>query len=248
MRAISRNFGEFRYQGERIAYEIVRRPAVKRRVYLELGEDGGLQVVAPRRMSRASVHQFLKQWAPGVQRFLTEARAQHEELPQYRYVSGERHLYLGRKYPLAVRRSPARRNSAELVNGRIRIEVATPGPEAVREQLQRFYREQARAEFGQRLAAIGRRASWTRGRKPQMRLRLMKRTWANCSVRGLITFNPHLVKAPPDLIDYVVAHEICHLREHNHGKAFYALQDRLYPNWREARDRLKNHGHRYLHT
>ena len=81
-----------------------------------------------------------------------------------------------------------------------------------------------------------------------MRLRLMKRTWGNCSASGLITLNPHLVKAPPELVDYVIAHEVCHLREHNHGKAFYALQDRLHPNWREARDRLKKQGHRYLHT
>ena len=248
MRILAGNFGELRYQGERIVYQIVRRPAVKRRVHLDLGEDGSLQVVAPRRMSRASVHAFLKSWAPGVQRFLVEARARQREIPSYRYVSGERHLYLGQTWPLEVRSSENRRSHVALVNGRIRMEVVSPGPQAVQKQLQRWYRERAHAEFSERLAAIARRAPWTRGQVPDMRLRLMKRTWGNCSAGGLITLNPHLVKAPPELVDYVIAHEICHLREHNHGKAFYALQNRLYPNWREARERLKTQGHRYLHT
>ena len=248
MRVSPGNFGEFHFRGERIAYEIVRRPAVRRRVYLELDEDGGLQVVAPRRMSRASVHEFMKQWAPGVQRFLAEARARQRDLPRYRYVSGEPHLYLGRPHVLEVRQSRSRRSAAELVDGRILLDVASPGADAVRERLTRWYRERAQAEFSDRLAAIARQAPWARGRTPRMKLRLMKRTWGNCSAKGVITLNPHLVKAPPDLIDYVVAHEICHLREHNHGKGFYALQDRLYPDWREARRRLKTEGHRYLHT
>jgi predicted metal-dependent hydrolase len=76
----------------------------------------------------------------------------------------------------------------------------------------------------------------------------MKRTWGSCSSSGVITLNPHLVKAPPDCIDYVVAHEICHLREHNHSRAFYDLQDQLYPQWRAAKTRLKTQGHRYLHA
>ena len=71
--------------------------------------------------------------------------------------------------------------------------------------------------------------------------------WGSCSSKGVITFNLHLVKAPPECIDYVVAHEVCHLREHNHGKAFYALQEKLYPRWREAKARLKAEGHIYLH-
>jgi predicted metal-dependent hydrolase len=80
-----------------------------------------------------------------------------------------------------------------------------------------------------------------------MRLRLMKRTWGSCSVSGVITLNPHLVKAPPECIDYVVAHEICHLREHNHGKAFYALQQQLYPGWKAAKDKLQRQAHVFLH-
>lgn len=81
---------------------------------------------------------------------------------------------------------------------------------------------------------------------PAMRLRWMKRTWGSCSASGVITLNPHLVKAPPACIDYVIAHEVCHLEEHNHGKAFYALQERLCPDWRESKAALAAKSHLYL--
>ena len=80
-----------------------------------------------------------------------------------------------------------------------------------------------------------------------MRLRKMKRTWGSCTARGMITLNPHLIRAPRLCIDYVIAHELCHLQEMNHSKAFYALQESLYPAWREAKAQLRARSHIYLH-
>ena len=67
----------------------------------------------------------------------------------------------------------------------------------------------------------------------------MKRTTGSCSRSGLITMNPHMVKAPPFLVDYVIAHEVCHLQEHNHGPGFYRLMSELYPQWKAARAQLR---------
>jgi len=55
-----------------------------------------------------------------------------------------------------------------------------------------------------------------------------------------------LVKAPLPMIDAVIAHELCHLEEMNHGKAFYALLENLNPHWRQDRARLRSEGHNYL--
>jgi predicted metal-dependent hydrolase len=130
------------------------------------------------------------------------------------------------------------------------FKVVAPGqgPENVRNLLIRWYRRQAQQQFESRLASFAGLAPWTDGELPAMRLRLMKRTWGSCSSKGIITLNPHLVKAPADCIDYVIAHEICHLREHNHGRAFYALQEQLFPDWRDFKAHLKQKGHIYLHT
>lgn len=236
--------------GELIDYEVVHRPAVKRRLHLELAADGLLQVVAPRRWSRRAIHSTLQQRAPHVARFLTRARLRQQDLPEYQYVDGEQHPFMGKWYPLCIRSTPSARTEIELRDGRICI-VSRPVESAVSRHsrqslLQRWYRQQALQQFTARLTTYSEAASWVTGKPPEMRLRRMKRTWGNCSSKRVITLNPHLVKAPEKCIDYVIAHEVCHLRELNHGKAFYALQEELFPGWREAKAHLKAKGHVYL--
>jgi predicted metal-dependent hydrolase len=236
-----------RHDGRHIPYRVVHRPAVTRRIHLELDAEGGLQVVAPRRMSPGHVQKSLQRSAARVARFLAEARSRQADLGDLEYADGEEHLYLGRRYPLRVEQRPGQRARIDWNGRAIHIRAPRPERERVRDLLERWYRRQARDHFGQRLEAILGQASWTPARDPSLRLRRMKRTWGNCSVSGRITLNTLLVRAPEHLVDYVIAHEICHLREHHHGPAFYALQQRLYPAWREARDELRARGHLFLH-
>ena len=235
------------YNDQRIDYEITHRPAVTRRIHLEVGGQGDLRVVAPRRMSRRAIQKALQQRAHYVSRFLDRARERQRDLPELHYVNAEEHLFMGSRYPLEVLLQRGQRESVGLVDQRIRV----PAPELTRDRvskcLQQWYRRQAQQHFGKRLAAHSRAAPWTAGQTPTMRLRRMKRTWGSCSSKGVITLNPQLIKAPRHCIDYVIAHEICHLKEHNHGKAFYALQEQLFPGWREAKTQLADRGHIFLH-
>lgn len=234
--------------GQSIEYEIVHRPAVTRRIHLELNPRGGLQVVAPRQMSKRFIQVSLQKRAGHVARFLVEARARQRQIPAYRYDHGERHFFLGREYPLGIERLPAKCTRVEQTDREIRICLPQADPARVQAALIRWYRGQAQEYFSARLAWFSQMAPWTEGRVPEMRLRLMKRTWGSCSSRGVITLNPHLVKAPPRCIDYVIAHEVCHLREHNHGKGFYKLQAELFSDWREAKACLRGRGHIYLNS
>ena len=79
-----------------------------------------------------------------------------------------------------------------------------------------------------------------------LRVRRMQASWGTCSVDGLITLNPLLLRAPSRCIDYVIVHEVCHLREHNHSARFYALQEQLFPAWRQTKQHLFDRGHLYL--
>lgn len=71
-----------------------------------------------------------------------------------------------------------------------------------------------------------------------MRLQIMKVQWGSCSPAGRLTLNPDLVKAPRECIDYVLLHELCHLKEHNHSRNFYRLLERHLPRWRRNKERL----------
>ncbi len=231
-----------------INYEVRHRPAVTRRIHLEINNEGDLRVIAPKRMSRRAIHKTLQQRAHHVARFLIKARARQRDLPEYFYCNGENHMFMGRLYPLEILGRRGKSGTADLVDEHIQLMILEPTPDKIRNKLENWYRQQAQQYFAERLAVYSQAAPWTNGKPPPMRLRRMKRTWGSCSSKGVITLNPHLVKAPAECIDYVIAHEVCHLREHNHGKAFYALQEQLYPGWREAKALLGDKGHIFLHT
>ncbi|RKY52561.1 MAG: hypothetical protein DRP93_07940 [Candidatus Neomarinimicrobiota bacterium] len=71
-------------------------------------------------------------------------------------------------------------------------------------------------------------------------LHLAKRRWGSCSAKGVITLNTELIKKAPALIDYVIVHEICHLKVPAHNKKFYALVGSIMPDWKERRSALNN--------
>ena len=232
MRWLSNPPDSIQHDGETIAYSLVHRPRVTRRVHLELGADGGLVVVVPRAMSRREVQKALQARSGRVMQFLAKARARRQGLPTLEYRDGETHLFLGEAFRLTVVTARNTRRTLRLDDGMFQAVVADSSPTAMRTCFRGWYRARAEQEFSRRLAVISRMAPWTQGVVPDMRFRRMKRSWGNWSTAGLITLNPHLVKARPDLDDYVIAHEVCHLREHNHGKAFYALQEQLFPGLR----------------
>ena len=225
-------------------YSITYRSRVTKRLHMELDENGGLVVVAPVHWSRTHINATLAQNASRVERFL--ARARQRQLTPLQYVEGEQHLYLGERYPLVIRHVKARENHIAVIDGEFRVATSILLREKIQSSLQNWYQQQAMTIFSSRLQATAQRAPWARDRKIPLQLRRMKRTWGNCSAKGVIKLNTHLIKAPMDVIDAVIAHELCHLEEMNHGKRFYALLESMNPNWRRNRAELRSQGNLYL--
>lgn len=74
-----------------------------------------------------------------------------------------------------------------------------------------------------------------------LEIRKMKSKWGSCSTKGSITLNSQLARLESRFLEYVIIHELCHLRHHNHGKMFYAMLDGLFPDWKETRKELKKY-------
>jgi len=225
-------------------FTVVRRARLRKRIHLQRDEAGQLEVGAPRHWSEREIHAVLRQNADRVWRFL-ERGGRRRPAP-LAYVTGARHHFLGEGCRLVVLPGRRRRSRVECEAGELRVEINRPDPQAVKNGLYRWYREQAKHVFASRLEAIAGRAEWTRGRPVRFEVRKMRRTWGNCSSAGLVRLNTHLVKAPPALIDSVIAHELCHLVEMHHGPSFYRLLAGLNPDWRSDRARLRELGASYL--
>jgi predicted metal-dependent hydrolase len=115
-----------------------------------------------------------------------------------------------------------------------------PGqPEFVSRRVTNWLRGEARRDLER---AVARHAD-ALGRQPtRIRVADPKSRWGSCSSKGALTFSWRLVLAPPRVLDYLVAHEVAHLREMNHGRRFWSLVERLDPDYEVARAWLNNSG------
>ncbi|WP_191621226.1 M48 family metallopeptidase [Marinihelvus fidelis] len=225
------------------SYRVERRKRVTRRLHLALDDDGELLAVVPRHVGDAAVHRLLVKNVATVERYLRRAQARRP--PPLEWHDGSMHLFTGRTLPLQLRAQRGRARETEFTDQHIAVYSHQLDEDSVRRTLRAGYLAQARRLFAQRVDTIRAGADWTRGLKIELKLQRMKRTWGTCSSKGVIRLNTHLVKAPPQCLDYVIAHELCHLQVMNHGPEFYRLQDALYPGWQDVRTHLREHGRRY---
>ncbi|MFL5953986.1 MAG: M48 family metallopeptidase [Gaiellaceae bacterium] len=107
----------------------------------------------------------------------------------------------------------------------------------------RLTEDQGRREARARVSLIAQSEATALGvTYERITLRDQRSRWGSCSSKGALSFNWRLVLAPHDVLDYVVVHEVCHLVEHHHGAAFWALVERRRSNYRDSKNWLDAHG------
>jgi predicted metal-dependent hydrolase len=225
--------------GEHLIQYSIRRQANRKsgRVAIHVDPDGCVLVDAPENASDRQIRTAVTRRARWIHSHLVAIRIRRAHVLPREYVSGESVLYLGRRYRLKVvarKEAPA---GVRIRGGYIEVSVSARKPEIARDALNQWYRTRARLVFAERLEAMAASLHWIRT-TPVMRLQSMKIQWGSCSPAGKLTLNPQLIKAPRECIDYVLLHELCHLKEHNHSPKFYRLLDRYLPQWRRKKDRL----------
>jgi predicted metal-dependent hydrolase len=201
-----------------------------KKVTVEAPTDSEFEEVEKRVLKRAA-------WIVKQQR---EFDRYYFDLPPRQYVSGETHRYLGRQYRLKVIQTEEQ-ETIKMDRGRIMVFTKQPHDrDRVKKILQDWYRAHAQTIFKERLEMwLPRFERFDLG-KFELTIRIMKSQWGSCTQKGKITLNLKLIHVPKHLIDYVIVHEICHLVEHNHSSAFYALMSRIMPDWEEKREKLNS--------
>lgn len=159
-------------------------------------------------------------------------------LTQRQYVSGESYYYLGRQYRLKVHKNSGK--GVKLIGRYINVYMPyVKNSSEVRELLQDWYKRHAEVIFSQRLELYSKVIKCLKVIYPKIRIRHMKKRWGSCSKAGAIVLNTELVKAPLHCIDYVIMHEICHLKNRPHDNGFYKLLEKHMPDWKLRKERLE---------
>ncbi|MBE2202254.1 MAG: M48 family metallopeptidase [Anaerolinea sp.] len=211
--------------------------ASRKTLGIDVHPDLSVTVTAPQGSSPAEVAARVQKRGAWILRQQREFELYLPLVPPRQYVSGETHRYLGKQYRLKVVADDE--EQVKLTRGR--LFVHTPDPqdrEWVQRQLTEWYRGHAQRIFTERLEACFPRVAKYGVAYPELEIRQMEKRWGSCTAEGKILLNLRLIQAPKELIDYVVTHELCHLLEHHHGAAFYALLDRVMLDWRARRQRL----------
>lgn len=226
--------------GGEIRYLLKRSPR-RRTIALRIDGDG-LTVNAPARAPLYRLEAVLADKAGWVREKL--ALMLERRPPQRLWQDGETLPLLGEEVRLMVI-SGRVRGAPLLAEDRLRVEVADIADAVtVQTKVMKWYRATALADF---TARVARYAAVLGVPFPPLSLSNAASRWGSCTARGAIRLNWRLVKAPPHLIDYVVAHELAHLKHLDHSPAFWGAVERLYPDCLAARRELKAKGHLY-HT
>lgn len=154
-----------------------------------------------------------------------------------RYVTGATHRYLGRQYRLRINRGePA---SVRLKGAFFEIVAPTNETEIVKKLLTQWFRARSKEQFAKRLEYWRPWCAKHRLPEPLLKIRLMSKRWGSAGNDGKIVLNPELIHTPSRCIDYVIVHEVCHLRYPNHDGSFYRQLSALIPDWKNIKKRLE---------
>ena len=206
----------------------IHRSARARRVRVSVGPHDSVRVTLPARTPEREAAAAVAELRPWIERRLAEARAVRERLA----VPAGHVPYLGGL--LALRPEPGRSRAHR--RGDV---LLVPAGAAGRPAVERFFRRAARAEIAPRVRdacrALGREAT-------ALTIRGQRTRWGSCSAAGALSFNWRLLLGPPEVLDYVVWHEACHLVHLDHAARFWALLAEHRPGYREPQRWLRAHG------
>ena len=227
------------YGDEVIDFEVLESPSRTQKIVIKVYADCRVVVSTPLNTDDKTIIEAVKQRSRWIYKQLREFREQSRFITPRQYKSGESHFYLGKQYQLKVIHDDTKPQGVKLLRGKLEVNALDANLESIQSHLKQWYRSRAKVIFEVRLQRILEQALWV-GDKPEIRLVTMRTQWGNCSPSGVLTLNPHLVKAPTICIDYVILHELCHLAEHNHSDRFYQLLTQVMPDWETIKERLDN--------
>lgn len=220
--------------GRQITYELHR--SAKRRKTISLKIEGdGLRVLAPSRTSLRHVDEVVQQKADWIAERLAEpppSRIRDQLKP------GGQLPLLGEQIPVGEGLRPFSYHHEPLSEAGPSFSV-DPYSDHIVEEAERWFRAAARVDIEDR---VSRWSHEVEVAPMRIQIRDQKTRWGSASSRGTLSFSWRLIFAPPEIVDYVVVHELCHLIEPNHSKNFWNLVDEAMPNAQHWRQQLKEIG------
>jgi predicted metal-dependent hydrolase len=210
----------------------------RRSIGISIGPDSGVTVRAPYRTSLKTIESVIQSKSAWIFKH-THNYKSAKRINDFRSVTDRSTVFFrGKEY--LVRITDSKENSVDILLDHILV-----GLKNIEEKdkagiiLEKWFRTNAEKYLKEKFEEILLRFKSYNFAPSEFAVRSLKRRWGSCSSRGKITISSELFKLDDIYLEYVILHELCHLRHHNHGKEFYKLLSEVFPDWKQRRSELK---------
>jgi hypothetical protein len=218
--------------GEQLHYQLERRQ--RRTVGLKI-TAGGLVIHAPQRIAQSQLETIIAQKADWIRKKLASITSR--QIPVMQWQDSEQLLLLGNPITLSLEHD-LRSRAVSYEPGVLHIAMPNHNdPAAVARKVLHWYKQQALLDFARRLQLFSTKLGVT---LPKLLLSGARTRWGSCNSKQEVRLNWRLLQAPPHLINYVICHELAHLKQMNHSAKFWAVVASIYPDYKSAEKELKD--------
>lgn len=232
----------------KIDYEIV---FSRKRKRAEIAVRPDLKVIfrAPYGLNSESIKEMVGRKADWICKKLESFEANRMPDQEKQYVEGEPYLYLGREYLLKILFQDSIKSPyVTLKDCELIIMVPEKNSEdlstlQIKKIIWDFYSKKSEKEVADLIRDYSRKFGIS---PPEFKVKYQKKRWGSCSAKNVIRINFQLMMAPPEQLEYVVVHELCHIKEKNHSARFWKLVGKLMPGYEIHRKELKRNGWKYV--
>ena len=230
-----------KYKNKIIEYEIIIRKI--KNVYIQI-KEGKVIVKAPKRVTKKAVSEIVLSKAPWI---INKLENPNQVKPkEIKYEQGEIFKILGQNQVLNIEYKECLKTEVCLDNNILNVYfplkyktelTKEQRKEIIKSGINKIYIAVARKEYYKIIQQLTKRT----GLSPtKWRIRDIKTAWGSCSSKKSITLSLNLIKYKPEIIEYVIMHELCHLKHMNHSKEFWSLVEKYIPEYKTYRKELKS--------
>jgi hypothetical protein len=218
-------------------YHLIRSKRRRKTISLHIKEDGRIVVSTPYYTPKWEIEKFIQEKQLWIFTKISEKKKQVKEAEKT-FSSGERFLYLGEWYPLEIHELDQKEPPLRLSLGRFIL--SKDHTEGARDLFIQWYKREAKEKIAGRMEYYSHRLHLF---PKAIRITNARSRWGSCSRNNRLSFSWRMIMASSTVIDYILIHELIHIREKNHSRRFWTTLESVLPDYRKHRLWLKENGY-----
>ena len=229
---------------QKINYTIVR--SRRKTIGISVSLKDGVKISVPQKISNKQITEVVNEKAAWILEKLSYLESIKSQIPKLQFTDGEKLLVLGKEHTLKINTSSSVKFASVILSGNYLI-VNLPQnttdslSNLVRKHIIGWYKNYAKEVVSERINHF---APKMEVKPTNLIIKDLKSIWGSCTPKNVININWKIIMAPLDIVDYLVVHELTHIKVKNHSKQFWKMAESIYPNFKTCSKWLKQNGHK----